>query len=714
MTIADDQDSDLPGIPIEIGRRRFVNFNLPSGEFRVFYAVLNQSAALDLLRVHCMLDNPKLKYEDYNYVQITVANGRATVSFSLPEKTSNGSLLYEGARTIQPLEVEDFAENVQVITVTISSRAQTAISGKIRVANYDRSQYNVMLPPTSPKEKSLANQKAGFVRPVSFRLATKGIDMLRIAIQSDDDICARLVVSTVQNIQVEGWDDNQLKSMEFSRRLDLLLKNELQPVIYMHIEVYPDDTKCSENPIYRTPNKLKVFNITWLGESTTSLLMPIAASVPCFLLAVALALIYAIFSRKRSERIDDGGALEQVGPENDGALYDNPETGISDSPDGDEGTVNLRREQSLHVKTASGVAVQKEWSWSSAQFAVILLPILSLVISAPRLGLEWNDDQCFHNYACAEPLWIFTSFNHIFSNAGYVFDSLFYLIFVKLRKKKPTARYGTYNNYGLEISMGLSLLCEALASSIYHTCPNAITYNLDTPFIEVNCLLMMLKLYGNRRQVITPQLANNAVTSVILFDSIITVIGDKAVLRGLVVTALIGVVLLGVGTLLLGPEYSLSSFRAYQGRHLSGGLAIGALLVNAIITLGFLFLSQHLQTTQFTTVLCIINTLLYLIYYVTMKLKSTEKWCKFSKRCIIAAFLVWSIALFFFLKEETDWRLTPAQSRALNLPCVLLGFFDYHDLWHLSSALASLLLLMGISSIDDDLCAIPTSEISVF
>ncbi|VDN22299.1 unnamed protein product [Cylicostephanus goldi] len=320
--------------------------------------------------------------------------------------------------------------------------------------------------------------------------------MLRISILSGDDICARLIVSTVQNVQVEGWDDNQLKLMEFSRRLDLLLKNELQPVIYMHIEVYPDDTKCAENSIYRTPNKVKSFNITWSGESTTSLLTPVAASVPCFLLPVVLALIYAAFSS----------------------------------------------EEPLAVVTASGAAVQKEWSWTSAQFAVILLPILSLVISAPRLGLEWNDDQCFHNYACAEPLWVFTSFNHIFSNAGYVFDSIFYLIFVKLRKKKPTARYGTYNNYGLEISMGLSLLCEALASSIYHTCPNAITYNLgtacysvyqptsivvvfvpDTPFIEVNCLLMMLKLYGNRRQVITPQLANNAVTSAILFDSIITV-----------------------------------------------------------------------------------------------------------------------------------------------------------------------------------------------
>ena len=125
-----------------------------------------------------------------------------------------------------------------------------------------------------------------------------------------------------------------------------------------------------------------------------------------------------------------------------------------------------------------------------------------LVHFQPVFDMKWKNDQCFHNYACAEPLWIFASFNHVFSNLGYALSGTFFLIFARMRKKKPTViaspfffilplllynrtilllfqlGYGIHANYGIELSMGLSLLCEALASSIYHICPNSTTYNL--------------------------------------------------------------------------------------------------------------------------------------------------------------------------------------------------------------------------------------------
>ncbi|KIH58455.1 hypothetical protein ANCDUO_11338 [Ancylostoma duodenale] len=270
----------------------------------------------------------------------------------------------------------------------------------------------------------------------------------------------------------------------------------------------------------------------------------------------------------------------------------------------------------------------------------------------------------------------------MFRNVGYVISSVFFLIFVRLRKSKPTAEHGAYANYGLEISMGLSLMCEALA---------------NTPFIEVACVLLMLKLYGNRRVTITPRFANVAVTSVLTLDSIVTMSSHVSLVRGLVVAVL------NIAT--------ISDFlKSSSTRRPSMFSAVGAVTVNAIVTVAFILPSRHIETTQVVTVLCILNTFLYLGYYVVVKCWSGEKWCKFSSRCICASALLWAAALFFFLKEETDWALTPAQSRALNRPCVLLNFFDYHDLWHISSALASLVLLIGVSSLDDDLCAIPTSQ----
>ena len=42
--------------------------------------------------------------------------------------------------------------------------------------------------------------------------------------------------------------------------------------------------------------------------------------------------------------------------------------------------------------------------------------------------------------------------------------------------------------------------------------------------------------------------------------------------------------------------------------------------------------------------------------------------------------------------QTTDKTASPEDSRDLNKECVILGFFDWHDLWHFLSSFA---LLMG-------------------
>ncbi|EYC26455.1 hypothetical protein Y032_0010g1165 [Ancylostoma ceylanicum] len=137
-------DDDLPGKPIGIGKP-FTRFTLPGGQFRVFYAVLDKHNALDLIRVHCVIEKSGHGDKDRNFVQVTVSNGRTSASFSFPDSISNGSLLYEGSRTVQPLEVSDFEDDQEhTITTTVSSRALFTLSGSIRFVSYDRSQYNVV------------------------------------------------------------------------------------------------------------------------------------------------------------------------------------------------------------------------------------------------------------------------------------------------------------------------------------------------------------------------------------------------------------------------------------------------------------------------------------------------------------------------------------------------------------------------------------------
>ena len=40
------------------------------------------------------------------------------------------------------------------------------------------------------------------------------------------------------------------------------------------------------------------------------------------------------------------------------------------------------------------------------------------------------------------------------------------------------------------------------------------------------------------------------------------------------------------------------------------------------------------------------------------------------------------------LKSPLAWQKTPVESRELNRPCYIGGFYDYHDFWHFLSAAA--------------------------
>ena len=47
-----------------------------------------------------------------------------------------------------------------------------------------------------------------------------------------------------------------------------------------------------------------------------------------------------------------------------------------------------------------------------------------------------------------------------------------------------------------------------------------------------------------------------------------------------------------------------------------------------------------------------------------------------------------SLALTAYNTRTSDFSLAPAQSRRLNRPCAVAGVYDWHDVWHILSALS--------------------------
>lgn len=108
------------------------------------------------------------------------------------------------------------------------------------------------------------------------------------------------------------------------------------------------------------------------------------------------------------------------------------------------------------------------------------------------------------------------------------------------------------------------------------------------------------------------------------------------------------------------------------------------------------------------------NLLLYLAFYIIMKLRSAEKVLPIPLFCIVATAVMWVASLYFFFQNLSSWEETPAKSREKNRECVLLDFFDEHDIWHFLSATALFFSFLVLLTLDDDLDVVPRDKIPVF
>ncbi|KAM9628357.1 SID1 transmembrane family member 1 isoform 2-T2 [Morphnus guianensis] len=115
-------------------------------------------------------------------------------------------------------------------------------------------------------------------------------------------------------------------------------------------------------------------------------------------------------------------------------------------------------------------------------------------------------------------------------------------------------------------------------------------------------------------------------------------------------------------------------------------LIVGNLVNWSFAIFGLLYRPRDFASYILGIFIC--NLLLYLAFYIIMKLRSSEKLLPIPMFCIVATAVVWAAALYFFFQNLSSWEETPAESREKNRPCILLGFFDDHDVWHFLSAAA--------------------------
>ncbi|XP_020862799.1 SID1 transmembrane family member 1 [Phascolarctos cinereus] len=386
----------------------------------------------------------------------------------------------------------------------------------------------------------------------------------------------------------------------------------------------------------------------------------------------------------------------------------------------------------------------KIYFWNITTIAVFYaLPVIQLVITYQTVvNVTGNQDICYYNFLCAHPLGVLSAFNNILSNLGHVLLGFLFLLIVLrkdiLHRRSLEAKdifameYGIPKHFGLFYAMGIALMMEGVLSACYHVCPNYSNFQFDTSFMYMIAGLCMLKLYQTRH----PDINASAYSAYASFAVVIcltvlgVLFGKNDIWFWVIFSAIHILASLALSTQIyyMGRfKIDLGIFRRiamvfytdcfhqcsrplYMDRMVL--LIVGNLVNWSFALFGLVYRPRDFASYMLGIFIC--NLLLYLAFYIIMKLRSSEKVLPIPLFCIVATAVVWAAALYFFFQNLSSWEETPAESREKNRDCILLDFFDDHDVWHFLSATALFFSFLVLLTLDDDLDVVRRDQIPVF
>uniref|UniRef100_A0A8C7B3N4 SID1 transmembrane family member 1 n=1 Tax=Neovison vison TaxID=452646 RepID=A0A8C7B3N4_NEOVI len=386
----------------------------------------------------------------------------------------------------------------------------------------------------------------------------------------------------------------------------------------------------------------------------------------------------------------------------------------------------------------------KIYFWNIITIAVFYaLPVIQLVITYQTVAnVTGNQDICYYNFLCAHPLGVLSAFNNILSNLGHVLLGFLFLLIVLRRdilhrraleaKDIFAMEYGIPKHFGVFYAMGIALMMEGVLSACYHVCPNYSNFQFDTSFMYMIAGLCMLKLYQTRH----PDINASAYAAYASFAAVITltvlgvVFGKNDLWFWVIFSAIHILVSLALSTQI----YYMGRFKIDLGIFRRAAMVFYTdfvhqcsrplymdrmvlLIVGNLVNWSFALFGLVYRPRDFASYILgifICNLLLYLAFYIIMKLRSSEKLLPIPLFCIVATALMWAASLYFFFQNLSSWEGTPAESREKNRECILLDFFDDHDVWHFLSATALFFSFLVLLTLDDDLDVVRRDQIPVF
>ena len=363
---------------------------------------------------------------------------------------------------------------------------------------------------------------------------------------------------------------------------------------------------------------------------------------------------------------------------------------------------------------------------------LIIIGVFYILPSLEFVFFQSKDSSvdCYYNHLCKNDLAFIPAFNSIISNIFYIFYGVLFCIIVKKTFDNKNKNNGiTFNGLdsspALYYSLGLTLVFEGLCSATYHICPTKLNFQFDTTFMFVGALLMCITIYQKRNYAPFPFKIYSFIAFIVFLNilPLANLSNDyEAIYWGFIFIFLSYFMIFGSIYIYYGKEYDfevssikmiISNVKKMKIKDIPKLLLL--IFLNSF-TLGmYIFASIYKPnfTDWFLGVL-IINMLIYFIYYLILKIKNKEKINKIFYLWIVLDLAIISMSLIFFLKTSTNIFLSIEESNKLNHKCVLLGYFDYHDIWHILSSTGLFIFINIVYFIDKDLNHLVQDQIAMF
>ena len=334
---------------------------------------------------------------------------------------------------------------------------------------------------------------------------------------------------------------------------------------------------------------------------------------------------------------------------------------------------------------------------------------------------EGDRDICYYNDFCYKVANHDIPFNLMISNLPYIVHGLILVVWVLMVETKVNLRHKSgitpggateiKNWYSFSIGYAFSwaLVFQGLFSALYHVCPNRSTFQFDSAFMYVIAGLTVLFLYNGidqsndiapenvKYQIGAGKLFLIFIVSLFYFNHFDVLFNSY-----------------GLNTVMQKPFFTFLflwwlmmvrwAFRELGiGKKICSGNRKDRLMAFLFIILvpplpPFLIYWKYSDLAPAFLCVCIFWSVSAILIRIVEKLSNfefgepyVEDTVKFFF-CVLTV-IIWVPAVWVFgWRPTTDKTSSPENSRDKNEECVILGFFDCHDLWHFLSSFA---LFMG-------------------